>query len=80
MIWSSERSGFAVGSVEFGVSQAGLSGSVVKETAGERTADALMEEHQEQGGAGSLVGQTIGIAAAIAFEQAVGFHLAQVIA
>jgi len=60
--------GFAVGGVEFGVMRAGLSGSVVKEAVGERTADALMKEDEEQGGASSLIGQTIRIAPAIAFE------------
>ena len=39
-----------------------------------------MEEHKEQGGAGSLVSETIGIAPAIAFEQPMAFHFAQVIA
>jgi hypothetical protein len=53
---------------------------VVKEAVDERTADARLEEHEEQGGPGSLVGEAIGIAATVRFEQAVGFQLAQVIA
>jgi hypothetical protein len=56
-----------------------LSGSVVEEAVGERTADALMEEHEKQGGAGSLVRQTIGVASAISFEQAMAFHFAQAV-
>ena len=54
--------------------------AVVEETMGQGSADALMKQHKEQGRAGALVGQTIGVASAVAFEQAVGFHLAQVIA
>jgi hypothetical protein len=72
--------GFAVGGVEFRVRPTGLIGSVVKEAVGERTADALMEEHEEQSGPGSVVGEAIGIAPTVTFEQAVGFDLAQVIA
>ena len=52
----------------------------MKEAVGEGSADALMEEHEEQGGAGSLVSQAVGVAAAIALEQAMGFQLAQIIA
>jgi hypothetical protein len=72
--------GFAVSGVELGVRRAGLSGSAVKEAVGEWTADPLMEEHKQQGGAGALSGQAIGVAPAVAFEQAVVLHLAQVIA
>jgi hypothetical protein len=68
-----------VGRFDFG-ERGSLGGASLKEAVGERTADALMEEHKEQGGAGSLVSETIGIAPAVAFEQGVGFQLAQVIA
>ena len=56
-----------------------LSRAALEEAVGHRTADALMEKHKEQGRAGSLVSGTIGITPAIAFEQPVAFHLAQVI-
>jgi hypothetical protein len=42
--------GFAVGGVEFRVRPTDLIGSVVKEAVGERSADALMEEHEAQSG------------------------------
>jgi hypothetical protein len=47
----------------------------LEEAVGQRTADPLMEEQPEQGGAGSLVSETIGIAPAIAWEQPMAFHL-----
>jgi hypothetical protein len=52
----------------------------VEEAVSQRAADALMERDKEQGRAGALIGQTIGVASAVTFEQAVGFQLAQVIA
>ena len=40
----------------------------LEEAVGQRTADTLMEKHKEQGRAGSLVSETIGITPAITFE------------
>jgi hypothetical protein len=49
--------------------------AVVEEAVGERTAEALVKEDKEHSDAGSFVGDTIGVAAAVALEQSVGFHL-----
>jgi hypothetical protein len=72
--------GLAVGGLDFRQRGVGLSRAALEEAVGQRTADALMEKHKEQGRAGSLVSETIGLAPSITFEQAVAFHLAQVIA
>ncbi len=39
-----------------------------------RAADALVEEHEEQGDAGSLVSEAVSITAAVALQQSMGFH------
>ena len=72
--------GFAVGGLDFRQSDVGLSRAALEEAVGQRTAHPLAKEHKEQRYAGSLVSETIGLAPPITFEQAVAFHLAQVIA
>src|SRR3974377_2575696 len=50
----------------------------MEEAEGKRAADALMEEDEEQGGAGALGAEARRITAAVALEQSMGFELAQV--
>ncbi len=71
--------GFVIGGFDFGQGCGGLCGRAVEHAVGERAADAFVKEHEEQGGAGAFVGEAIGIAPAIALQQSVGFHLAQVV-
>jgi hypothetical protein len=51
-------------------------GSMMEEAAGERPAEPLMEEQEEERDAEALVGQAIRVAAAVAFEEAVRAELA----
>src|ERR1700746_77106 len=71
--------GFAIGGFDFGDRRTGLRWAVVEEAVGERAADSLMEKHEEQGGAGAVVSQAISMASAVAFQQPVSLHFAQVI-
>ena len=52
----------------------------MKETVGKRAAELFVEEHEQERGLGSFVAEPVGVAAAIAFHQAVGFHFAQIVA
>jgi hypothetical protein len=52
----------------------------VEEAVGRRAAYALVEEDEEQGRAGALVGKAIGAAAAVSLQQSVSFEFAQVVA
>ncbi len=47
---------------------------------GERAAEALVEEQEQEGDVYAFGGETVGVAAAIAFQQSVAFELAQVVA
>src|SRR5260370_28175275 len=69
-----------VGPLGFGHSGGGLKRGAAKEAVGEWTADALVKEHKEQSDAGAFVGEAVGVAAAIALQQSMGFHFAQVVA
>ena len=51
-----------------------------KEAVGEGTADALVKEHEEQSNAGTFVSEAVGVTLAVALQQSVGFHFAQVVA
>ena len=68
------------GGVKFGVGSKSVVRSVVKERGSQGTAQALVKEDQEDGNLHTLVGQVRGVTVAVALEQAVGSHLAQVIA
>ena len=51
----------------------------MKQRVGKRSANAVMEQDEHEGNPGSLVGEVIEIAFSVPLEQAMGFHLAQVI-
>ena len=51
----------------------------MKEAVGQRPAELFVEEHEQEGGPGSFVAEPVSLAA-VAFDQAVGFHLAQIVA
>ena len=53
-------------------------GPVVEAAVGQRSAEALVEEQQQERNLHAFVGETVGIAAAVAFEEAVAFEFAQV--
>ena len=57
--------GFTIGRLDFGQRRSGLGGAALEQASGQRTADPLMEEHEEQGRAASLGSQAIGVAAAV---------------
>lgn len=54
--------------------------AVMKETVGQRPAELFVEEHEQERGPGSFVAEPVGVAVAVAFDQAVGFHFAQIVA
>ena len=55
-------------------------GAVVKAAVGERPAEPFVKEQKEQGNLNPFWGKTVGVAGAVALQQAVAFELAQVVA
>ena len=53
---------------------------MIEETVGERAADTLVKQHEEQGDLAAFVREPIGVTGAIPLDQAVGFQSAQVVA
>jgi hypothetical protein len=53
---------------------------VVEQRVSQRPADALVEQDEKECGMGPLIGETVAVASSNTFHQAVGFHLAKVIA
>ncbi len=49
---------------------------VAKEAVGQGAAEALMEQGEQQGHLPSLVGEAVGVTAAVALKQSMGFELA----
>ena len=56
-----------------------MGGAAPEQAIGKRAAHALMEEHEEQGGAGALVGEPLRVTTADALQQAVGLQLVEVV-
>ena len=52
----------------------------MEEAIGQGSADALMEEHEDEGDANAFVGEAVGIAMGVALEQGMGFEFAEVVA
>ena len=69
--------GLVISGFDFGQGSGGLGRATP--AVGERAADALVEEDEEQGPAGRFLGETKGVAPTIALQQSVGFELAQVV-
>ena len=69
-----------VGGFQFAVRSAGRVGFVVEAAVGQRAAESLVKEQKEQRDLHAFGGETVGVATAIAFQQAVPFELAQVVA
>ena len=53
---------------------------VMKQRVCQWPADAFVEQDEHEGGFGAFIGETVAVAPADAFEQAMGFHFAKVIA
>ena len=53
---------------------------MVKEAVGERAAELFVEEYEHEGDPGSFFGEPVGIAFAVAFQQSVRLHFAEVVA
>ena len=53
---------------------------MVKEAVGEWAAELFVEEHEHEGDPGSFVGEPAGVAFAVAFQQPVRFHFAEIVA
>jgi len=59
---------FLISGLEFAGGSVELCGLAVKETVGERAADALVKEDEHQGDTDAFVGQPVGITGAVALE------------
>jgi hypothetical protein len=70
---------FVVGGFDFGHRGGSLERGAAKETVGERTADALVKEHEEQSNAGTFVSEAVGVALAVALQQSRGLSFCAVI-
>src|SRR5215469_9200903 len=53
---------------------------MMEEAVGQGTAEPFVKQDKEEGHAGAFVGQAIGIAMTITFDQTMALHLAQVVA
>src|SRR5450631_1311209 len=53
---------------------------MVEQRVCQRSADALVEQDEHEGGLGPVIGEAVAVAASDAFDQSVGFHLAKVVA
>ncbi len=60
--------GFVVSGLELGEWAGRWSWAAVEEAVGERAADALVKEDEEQSHAGSFVGEVVSVAAAVALQ------------
>jgi len=54
-------------------------GPVVKAAVGEGTAEALVEEEEQECDLNALCGEPVSVTATVAFEEAVAFQLAEVV-
>ena len=61
--------GLVIGGFEFAVGAVGRIGSVMEAAVGERTAEALVEEQEQEGDVDAFGGEAVSVAAAIAFQQ-----------
>lgn len=55
-------------------------GSVVEEAVGQGTADAFVEDDEQEGDPDPFFGKPVEAAVAVALEESVGLHLAEVVA
>ena len=69
-----------VGGFQLAVRSALRVGFVVEAAVGQWAAESLVKEQKQQRDLHALGGETVGVAAAIAFQQAVAFEFAQVVA
>ena len=72
--------GFVIGGFEFAVWPVRRIGFVMEAAVGERTAETLVEEQEQERDVNAFGRQAVGVAAAIAFQQTVSFELAQIVA
>ena len=72
--------GAVIGGFEAAVGTVLRVGAVMEAAVGERSAQPLVEQQEEQGDLDALGGEAVGVARAVAFEQAVALELAQVVA
>ena len=71
---------FVIGGFEFTVGLIGRIRLVVESAVGEGTAEALVEEQEQERDVNSFRGQPVGVASSIAFQQTVAFEFTEVVA
>ena len=72
--------GFVIGGFQLGVGLMGRIGFVMKAAVGKWATQALVKEEEQQGYLDAFGSQAVGVAGAVALEQAVAFELTQVVA
>ena len=72
--------GFVIGDFEFAIRPVIGMGLVVEATVGDWPAEALVEEEEQERDLNSFDSEPVGIATAVAFEQAMSLQLTQIIA
>ena len=72
--------GLMIGGFDLAGGLEGFVGRVIEQRVGQWSADALVEQDEHERRFDALVSETVAVGPSDAFEQAVGFHLAKVLA
>ena len=71
--------GFVVGGFKFAVGAVNGIGLMMETAVGQGAAQALVEEQEQERGLEAFVGETVGVARAIPFQQSVALELAEIV-
>src|ERR1700733_10738570 len=71
--------GFVGGGLQFAIGEEGRMGLMMEAAVGQRAAEPLVEEQEQQSDIKALGGEAIGVALSIALEQSMALELAEVV-